>query len=324
MTQNLYSLINRFLSYSNYINGAVGYSSGYYDSNRFALNVSQDVPVVKDFGGTDDVVRVTADSIGQVRLTFTSADVGNGNAFDGNNAVNEDGGLAVRLQLENADGTLTPGGSVSRFEDEGITFSSGKPGVTFDVRDLPTGTQRGDQFEVVRLGTQANDRLGVANPSRSYYINAGAGDDTVTGGNASDFLVGGVGNDFLAGGAGNDMLLGGAGQDTFAIDAGRFEDRLFDGGRGSPGVDTILDFSAADDIIQLSRQVFRDLVPGQLNPNAFSSSGAATSATQRVIYDQTTGGLSYDADGSGQGGSTLFATLMTKPANVSAGDFFIV
>ena len=304
------------------------YSNDIYDANndgnaRFKLNVSTDASVAKDFGGSDDVVLVSASNIGQVRLTFTSADDGNGNPLDGNNAVNEDGGLAVRLQLENADGTLAADGSVSRFEDEGINFVSNKRGLTFDVRDLPTGTQRGDQFEVVRLGTQAGDRLSASDPSRPYYINAGGGDDNVTGGKANDFLVGGAGNDILAGGMGNDTLIGGAGNDTFVIDAGRYSG-MSSGSRASAGIDTILDFSPADDTIQLGKEIFRNLTQGFLNPDAFSSSGAATLASHRIIYDQTTGGLSYDADGSGLGGSVAFATLMTKPANVTAADFLVI
>ncbi|MGJ3627259.1 hypothetical protein AB5I41_10500 [Sphingomonas sp. MMS24-JH45] len=48
--------------------------------------------------------------------------------------ANQDGGLAVRVQAEDADGNLT--GPVSRYDDEGITFIAGTQGITFDVRDL--------------------------------------------------------------------------------------------------------------------------------------------------------------------------------------------
>jgi Ca2+-binding RTX toxin-like protein len=122
---------------------------------------------------------------------------------------------------------------------------------------------------------------------------------------------------------GNDTLIGGAGNDTFVIDAGRYSG-MSSGSRASAGIDTILDFSPADDTIQLGKEIFRNLTQGFLNPDAFSSSGAATLASHRIIYDQTTGGLSYDADGSGLGGSVAFATLMTKPANVTAADFLVI
>jgi Ca2+-binding RTX toxin-like protein len=94
------------------------------------------------------------------------------------------------------------------------------------------------------------------------------------------------------------------------------------GCNGSSGLDKILDFSVVD-MIQLSKEVFRDLLEGPLSPGPFSSSDMATSASHRVIYDQTTGGLSYDADGTGQGGAVTFASLMNKPADMSATDFFV-
>ena len=56
------------------------------------------------------------------------------------------------------DGLDALSGSVFRFDDEGITFKSASKGLTFDVRDLVAGTQRGDQFDVVSLGTSKDDR----------------------------------------------------------------------------------------------------------------------------------------------------------------------
>ena len=290
-----------------------GYGGQYgYGGDQVFFNASKDGPVAKDLGAGDDVVRVSADQGGQVRLTFTSAEVGNGNAYDSNTMMNQDGGLAVRLQLEDSAGNLT--GPVSRFDDEGITFDSAKRGLTFDVRDLVSGVARGDQFEVVRLGTQQGDKLGVSDPSRSYYINAGMGDDTVTGGRANDFLVGGAGNDTLDGRRGNDMLLGGGGKDTFVFDTSL---------NASINVDRVLDFSVADDSFQLSKSVFMGLSEGPLAANAFALSTAAPMAEQRIIYDQGTGALSFDVDGGARDNAVNFATLVNKPADVSAMDFFV-
>lgn len=296
--------------YSGYsFGGGYGYSK---NSDQAYINVSKDGPVAKDLGDGSDVVRVNADQGGQVRLTFTSAEVGNGNAYDSNTMANQDGGLAVRLQLEDGAGNLT--GAVSRFDDEGITFESVRRGLTFDVRDLVSGTARGDQFEVVRLGTQQNDSLGVSNPSRAYYINAGMGDDTVTGGKAQDFLVGGAGNDTLDGRSGSDSLLGGGGKDTFVFDT-----RL----NASINVDSVLDFSAADDTFVLDNGAFKGLAEGPLAANAFALSTADAMAEQRIIYDQSTGGLSFDVDGGARDNAVAFATLVNRPTDVSAMDFFV-
>ncbi|UYW27462.1 calcium-binding protein [Methylorubrum extorquens] len=188
------------------------------DGNDTAIfNVSTDGSDTTNLGAGDDVVNVSAAAAGQVRLTFTSAEVGNGNANDGGTLANQDGGLAVRLQTEDASGVLA--GSVSRFDDEGATFLAAA-GTTFDVRDLVSGVQRGDAFEVVTLGTQSGDTLTALQASRSYYFNAGQGNDIVTGGSANDFLVGGGGNDSLSGGSGNDSFIGGAGNDAFSGGSG--------------------------------------------------------------------------------------------------------
>ncbi|WP_375408713.1 alkaline phosphatase [uncultured Methylobacterium sp.] len=190
------------------------------------FNVTTDGADTANLGDGTDVVNVAAAAAGQVRLTFTSAQVGNGSANETTTMANQDGGLAVRLQAEGAGDALT--GVASRFDDEGITFVSATTGVTFDVRDLVAGTQRGDGFEVVNLGTSGNDALSIAVPAapatalpaRSHYFNAGAGNDVITGGSGADFLVGGAGDDTLNGGAGNDSFIGGAGNDSFNGGAG--------------------------------------------------------------------------------------------------------
>ena len=204
--------------------------------DRALFNISADGSDRTDLGVGDDAVVITAPAGGQVRLTFTSADVGNGSSLDGNNVANEDGGLAVRVQLEGAADTLV--GLVSRTDDEGITFTT-VGDAKFDVRDLPSGTQRGNGFDVVELGTSGNDTINEVGESEVYYINAGAGDDTITGGLAADFLVGGAGNDLINGREGNDSLLGGGGNDRFVFN-------------GAPGNDTILDFATNVDKIDLS------------------------------------------------------------------------
>ena len=67
----------------------------------------------------------------------------------------------------------------------------------------------------------------------------GNGKDVLDGGGQNDTLDGGNGNDTLIGGAGNDALTGGAGADTFVYNQGN-------------GADTITDFGAGNDLIDLS------------------------------------------------------------------------
>ena len=187
--------------------------SGGAGNDTALFNVSTDGTDRIDLGEGSDRVEVSAAAAGQVRLTFTSAEVGNGTANDGLTGANQDGGLAVRLQAEGAGDTLT--GAVTRIDDEGLAFVATTDGLTFDVRDLVAGTQRGDGFRVVALGTSGNDTLVPLSgrADQSHYVNAGQGNDTVTGGSAADFLVGGAGNDTLNGAGGTDSFIGGAGND---------------------------------------------------------------------------------------------------------------
>ncbi|NER99306.1 MAG: hypothetical protein F6J86_36720, partial [Symploca sp. SIO1B1] len=97
-------------------------------------------------------------------------------------------------------------------------------------------------------------------------INAQGGNDEITGFGGDDLLRGGVGNDTLDGGTGNDTLLGGSGNDYLVGDA---NDDLLNGGAGNnqlnggsgsdvfvltseEGVNTIIDFDIAEDLIGLS------------------------------------------------------------------------
>ena len=172
-------------------------------------------------GALDQVVVTGA--AGQIRLTFTSTEVGNGNVRDSRSQANQDGGLGVRLQTEGSGDALT--GAVARFDDEGVIFISGSGGLTFDVRDLVNGAQSGNQFSTVILGTSGGDQFTVAPApvglsQTAAYINAGGGNDGITGGSGNDFLVGGAGNDLIGGRAGNDDILGGDGDDFVGGEAG--------------------------------------------------------------------------------------------------------
>ena len=284
-------------------------------------NVATDVTDSVNLGDGSDVVSVTAAAGTQIRLTFTSSEVGNGNANDSNTMANQDGGLALRFQTEDGTGALT--GTVSRFDDEGITFVA-SDGVTFEVRDLVSGASRGDHFEVVTLGTSGNDTLTAVQADRPYYFNAGGGNDNVSGGNGMDFLVGGSGDDVLASGKGNDTFIAGSGNDLVSgasgLDIFIFNSAL----NATTNVDEITDFSHLDDTIQLDDAVFAGLTTGALAAEAFALSTEAEEADDRIIYNQSTGEVFFDADGGTRDDLTLFATISNKPGDLAADDFLVI
>ncbi|MFZ2870377.1 hypothetical protein [Zavarzinia sp.] len=238
-------------------------------ADRAIFNVSTDGADRIDLGGDMDMVTVNAAAPGQVRLTFTSSQVGNGNVNDSNTMANQDGGLAVRLQAENGADMLT--GAVSRVDDEGITFVGGT-GVTFDVRDLVSGAARGDMFGAVALGTEQRDIMSADIAGKAYYFNAGAGNDMVTGGIEADFLVGGAGNDILRGGRGDDSFIGGGGADRLSGSIG--DDRFIyaatsDSGTTATTRDLITDFRSGDLIVLTAI----DANSGTMENDAFSFIG---------------------------------------------------
>jgi len=271
-------------SYGDYILGFAGSDSYSWNSvtgGEDTVNLSRYVPDLSLPGNEEiDTVAVSgASKAGQIRVTFVSAEIGNGKSIDsndddnGNAFGNEDGGLAVRLQLENAEGLTT--GTVGRFDDEGMLFTA-KSG-TFDVRDLNSGAQRGDQFKTVFLGT-ANS-LDVQNGTdKADYMNGGGGVDVLTGGKGNDFLVGGSGNDTLNGGKGSDSFLGGAGNDFIVINKGdsslKFVKEVLQ-------ADKVLSFSTTDDTL-----VFDVKIGGYSEASlAVNSYAAALAAATSALAD---------------------------------------
>jgi Ca2+-binding RTX toxin-like protein len=92
-------------------------------------------------------------------------------------------------------------------------------------------------------------------------------------------------------------------------------------GGGNLGV--LLDFASGTDEIELDDAIFGALPTGALDAGAFVLGTAAQDADDRIIYDQATGSLFYDADGNGAGGAIQFALIDDNSA-VAASDFLIV
>jgi len=145
------------------------------------------------------------------------------------------------------------------------------------------------------------------------------GDDLLKGFTRNDQLLGGNGNDQLFGGNGLDTLTGGAGNDVFAFD---------DIHGGKVNLDRIMDFNVAEDTIQLDHAVFtRFTTAGALDAGNFVSGATARAAhaldaNDFLIYNTTTGTLSYDANGNAVGGVVNLAVLVGVPA-LTADDFVI-
>lgn len=197
-------------------------------------------------------------------------------------------------------------------------------------------TSLGDHKANVIDGNDGADHLNGMNGDDT--LNGGAGDDNLSGGNGkdalsgsdgSDELMGGNGKDSLDGGIGDDLLKGGNGNDR--LDGGDGSDTLF-GGMGrdtfvftdpTSGPDTIGDFRSHVDKIAI------DFVPGApetLGADDFFLStdvSGMTSGQAALIYDKSTGVLSYDADGTDGNGAVELAHLNPN-THLSKADFEFV
>ena len=170
-------------------------------------------------------------------------------------------------------------------------------------------------------GRGGNDRLvgGLGNDLLTGQdgmdaLSGGAGHDKLLGSAGDDVLNGNEGDDILGGGLGQDILFGAAGRDKYLFDTTPF---------GT--VDRINGFIAVDDTIWVENTIFSSFEPGSIESGnlARGPGVVASDADDFLLYNTTTGALSYDADADGAGAAIQFASLGGIPS-LSAFDFLIV
>jgi Ca2+-binding RTX toxin-like protein len=182
------------------------------------------------------------------------------------------------------------------------------------IREVIGGTG----VDVITFGTAYN--------SVSVKVDGGAGEDIIT-------TAGG--NDTIKGGAGEDNITPGLGTDTIA-----YTDITNEGGDTITNFTTIADgafYAAGDDVLQFSEADLSGLsgfadytgVGTSINIGSYDVefvSGGAPSASgteAAFLFNQTTGELSFDADGTDAGGAIVIATL-TGVTDLAAADFTFV
>ena len=138
-------------------------------------------------------------------------------------------------------------------------------------------------------------------------LNGLAGADVLKGMDGFDTLRGGDGADTLYGGFGDDRLKGNSGADRFVFDSAL---------SASGNTDTIIDFKVAEhDKIWLDNDIFTALgtqtATTKLPAGRFSGDGVAHDSNDNIVYDPSTGVLTYDSNGNQPGGSTVIAIIGT-------------
>ena len=237
------------------------------------------------------------ESLATIDFEATTALNLNGNALantlignDGNNQLDGKSGADVMVGRDGDDKYLVDNAADKTFEDA----SQG-----YDV--VFTGVS------VALTNDQEIEGLSSIDWNATYALN-------LTGNSLNNYLIGNAGTNALDGKGGNDTLQGREGADSYA----------FTTVLGATNVDVILGFSAADDTIVLENNgVFTGLSAGALPASAFVVGTAAQDLNDRIVYNQATGQLFFDADGSGAGAQVQFARLDGAPV-ISAGDFTVI
>jgi Ca2+-binding RTX toxin-like protein len=218
--------------------------------------------------GANDTATLARGGAGQINVN--GAPCGAATVLNTDTIVVHGAGGAETLVVDLSGGPFEPGATaegsgVSEIEFSGnlaggtdnfrITGSSGAENLNFgsfglnlngddDVDVTIAGAETftvnaGDGDDVV--SGAGGDVTGAAFPL-SLTLNGEGGADTLTGGAAGDTITGGVGDDAFNGGAGNDVLLGEDGNDT--VDGGPGNDAL----SGMAGTDTALYASASSGV----------------------------------------------------------------------------
>ncbi len=215
--------------------------------------------------------------------------------------------------------------------------------------DLMVGGLGNDTYLVDNIGDiifeNANEGSDAVKASVSYTLSAnvekltliGTGNTNGTGGILADTLTGNAGNnvltglagkDILSGGDGNDTLVGGANSDTLTGGLGN-DLFVFDSLTVATDKDIIKDFTSGEDHLVINRAVFAAFAgdaAGALSASEFVVGARAQTASQHLVYNNTSGNLYYDDDGAGAHTAVLIALVQNHAsiAALNAADFLLI
>jgi Ca2+-binding RTX toxin-like protein len=197
---------------------------------------------------------------------------------------------------------VTPGDTILEFAGGGRDTVKSAGNCT-----LPAETE-------VLVLTGASGARGIGNELANVIIGNGAA-NLLSGLGGRDVMSGGGGPDTLRGGAGADKLTGGTGADVFLFAA------LSERG------DTITDFSPVDDTIQVRAASFGGGLTAGMDLGAtgrFALGATATAAVGQFLYDQPTGRLWWDGDGTGTAKTPLLIATLSNHAALTAADIAVI
>lgn len=188
-----------------------------------------------------------------------------------------------------------------------VLTGAGTANMTVDLSASDQFTGSGGD-SAIQQGFENLDASGITN-ARTVTVTAASGGSNIIGTKNADTIKSGIGADTMTGGAGGDHF-------EFGVTP------------VSGNVDTITDFTSGTDVIDLYHikfEMITTIAGGTLSAAEFTSgAGLKSSSTAGtvIVYDTSSGGLYYDADGNGTGSGELIAILGNAPW-LLASDIFI-
>ena len=237
----------------------------------------------------------------------------------GTAAINATGNALSNILYANGANNTLNGGTTKLTDIDTVSYQYGI------TANLTTGVKVDLSITSAQntVSSGSDKLINIDNLTGSNYddtLIGNAGNNTLNGGSGKDYLNGGKASDVLIGGLGNDTLTGGDGIDYFIFNTAL---------NATSNKDTITDFNIIDDTIRLENGIMTGLgvTAGALAAGAFHS-GIVNTATQvddRIIYNTSTGGLFYDADGTGASAAVQIAIIGTNNhAALTNADFVVI
>jgi Ca2+-binding RTX toxin-like protein len=277
-------------------NAAYGDNNGFYDN--YVVDTAPTADQVARREGRVVELKFGTGAASTVSLNWGDGAISTVTPVNGNASFSH---TYASTGIKSAVATIYEGGS-SRVISYFINVSTGQLSRNSSVADKINGSAAGDNL-------------------------AGDGEMNIIFGHAGrDILDGGWGNDTIYGGADNDAMIGGAGHDVFVFDTrlgtSRTDRRV--------NFDTLRDFNRTDDSIYLDNAFFAKIGrsgsidnPVKMNKAYFKVGAEAADRNDYILYNNRTGVLSYDRDGSGRADPVEFAIISNK-ARLTADDFFVI
>ena len=175
------------------------------------------------------------------------------------------------------------GGELTLKKIENFNLQTGAGGATLQLGDL--GGSSDDPIDL--SGGDGGDTIDASESEVPVIVDAGTGDDVVSGGNAADEISGGEGSDVITGGGGDDIIDAGVGDDQVIWAAGDGND-VINGGEGEDQLDVTLDdtqpselsiSSDADGNVILTADDGTELVLDEVEEIVINAGAAGTTIT---------------------------------------------